>query len=42
MTASAVVLELKERPYLDATELDLLIENDAGELRVVELIIGDC
>ena len=42
MTASAVVLELKERPYLDATELDLLIENDAAELRVVELIIGDC
>jgi len=42
MTASAVVMELKERPCLDATELDLLVENDAGEFRVVELIIGDC
>ncbi|MBA4812330.1 MAG: DUF4031 domain-containing protein [Acidimicrobiales bacterium] len=40
--ASAVVLEVNESPLLDATGLDLFINNEAGDARLIELIIGDC
>ncbi|MBM44766.1 MAG: hypothetical protein CL458_00785 [Acidimicrobiaceae bacterium] len=40
--ASAIVLDLKDRPFLDSRDLDLFVDSQAGDSRVVELIIGDC
>ena len=40
--ASAVVMEVNEQPLLDATGLDLFINHEAGDARLIELIIGDC